>query len=85
MTKIVAYTEALRYDGTNGAAIVAATGGDAFSIQATGSMLRLSSCGNEHVVRVGDWVRYANGCVQQVLIDSDLHARWLTEDDIAAL
>lgn len=84
MTKIVSYALATRYDGTNGAALVGDVGGDASLVQDTGDALRLTSCGNEHVVRVGDWARYANGCVQQVLTDEDLRSRWLVEDELTA-
>ena len=82
--KIYQYAEAIQYDGTNGAAIAAAVGGD-FEVTASGPGVPLEfvSCGNVSdgswlvPVPVGGWLRYGDGCAQEVLTAEAFAAGWL--------
>ena len=81
--KILQYAEAIQYDGTNGAAVAAAVGGDFAVTSDDGQELHFESCGNISdgswlvPVPLNGWIRYADGCVQEVLTAEQFDARWM--------
>ena len=81
--KIYGYANAIQYDGTNGAAVAAAVGGDFTITSDDGQTLNFTSCDNVSdgswlpPVPLNGWVRYAGGCVQQVMTAEEFDAAWL--------
>ena len=81
--KIYQYADAIQYDGTNGAAVAAAVGGDFEITSDDGNELHFTSCGNISdgswlvPVPLNGWVRYGGGCVQQVMTAEEFAAGWL--------
>lgn len=86
MSKIIAYLNAIQYDGTNSAAILTAInvgGGSAVIDSETGGVLTIGSCGNHDNVAVTDWVRYDHFCVVQVHHDGSFHRDYLLDTEIS--
>lgn len=77
--KVTAYVNVIQYTGSNSAAILALTGGDIETVSETGGIWTVTSCGNEHVIHTGDWVRYAAGCIQQTYSDTAFHDQYLAQ------
>jgi len=81
--KIITYADAIQYDGTNGAAVATAVGGDFEITSDDGQTLNFTSCGNVSdgswlsPVVVSGWVRHGAGCVHQVLTPAEFAAAWL--------
>lgn len=80
--KIVAFLRAAQYDGSNSASLLTTIGGDVTIVSESAGVLTLDTCGNTRVVHTGDWVRYSDGCVQQVYTPAAFSEVFLQENDL---